>query len=450
MNMYERADVVIVGTGVAGLYCALNLPDTIKVVILTKDAPEMSDSYLAQGGICVLSEKGDFDSFFEDTLKAGHYENNRQSVKMMIEKSPEVITDLMRYGVIFDRENGALHYTKEGAHTNARILHYKDMTGAEITSKLLRQVMMRPNIQVMSHTAMVDLLVDDRGCNGVVIRRENGACSIIGAGETVLATGGIGGLYSDSTNYAHLTGDGIAVAVKHGIALQNLHYIQFHPTALYEDKPGRRFLISESLRGEGAHLLNEKKERFVSELLPRDVLTAKIREQMKREGSRHVWLSIVHLGRERIVSRFPGIYKHCMTMGIDITTDCIPVTPAQHYFMGGIAVDLKSRTSMPHLYAVGETACNGVHGANRLASNSLLESIVFAREASLDIGVKLTENRLTAFTARSTDVWETKWMAKINLAQYEDADSTAAANKNLVLNAIERNRQHGGKQIKCG
>jgi L-aspartate oxidase len=443
MDMNEKVDVVIVGTGVSGLYCALNLPETLRITVISKDAFEMSDSFLAQGGICVLSGPDDYDSFFEDTLKAGHYENNEASVRQMILKSPEVIGDLIQIGVAFDSENGKLHYTKEGAHTHARILHHKDMTGAEITEKLLKAVMAKPNIQLISHMEMIDLMTEDNRCNGIVIRDINDEIGTIYAAATVLATGGIGGLYRDSTNYAHLTGDGVAVAIRHDVALQNPHYIQFHPTAMYDETPGRRFLISESLRGEGAYLLNAKKERFVNELLPRDVLTTKILQQMEREGSRHVWLTIAHLGRERIINRFPGIYEHCLEKGIDMTTACIPVTPAQHYFMGGIAVDLVGRTSVAQLYAVGETACNGVHGANRLASNSLLESLVFAREAAGDIAIQvLSQEAQQPYADKDVD-----------LSQYMDREKLAEMNKAMVLDAIERNDRHvrsSDFQVKCG
>ena len=202
---------------------------------------------------------------------------------------------------------------------------------------------------------------------------------------TTLATGGIGCLYEHSTNYPHLTGDALHIAKKHGIRLEHLDYVQFHPTTLYSKKPGRRFLISESVRGEGAILLNKDGERFVDELLPRDMVTGAIRKQMEKDGTDHVWLSMEQIDRDTIRNHFPNIYQHCLAEGFDVTKDWIPVVPAQHYFMGGVRSDLKGRTTMPHLYAVGETCCNGVHGKNRLASNSLLEALIFARRAADDI-----------------------------------------------------------------
>ena len=381
-------DVVIVGTGVAGLFSALHLPRDKNIVMITKSDLTSSDSYLAQGGICVLRDETDYDSFMEDTLRAGHYENNKASVDLMIRSSREIIDELLSLGVRFHTEYMAdgtetLAYTKEGGHSKARILYHEDITGEEITSKLLRAVQALPNVTLYEHTTMIDLIVEQNTCRGIIIEDNNsGAQMMIYAQDTILATGGIGGLYEHSTNFPHLTGDAIQLAKKYGIALAHLDYVQIHPTTLYSEKPGRRFLISESLRGEGAVLLNQSGQRFTDEIQPRDVVTKAIYEEMDKEGSKHVWLSAVNIPAEEIHSHFPNIYAHCLAEGYDITKEPIPVVPAQHYFMGGIQVDTMSRTSMPHLYAVGETSCNGVHGANRLASNSLLESLVFAKQAA--------------------------------------------------------------------
>lgn len=333
--MKDKIDVLIVGTGAAGLFCALNLPRDKKIMMITKAAVDKSDSFLAQGGICVLKDEKDYDSYFKDTMMAGHYENNIVSVDKMIRKSPEIIQDLISYGVEFEHENGIMAYTREGAHSTARILFHEDLTGKEITSKLLAQVRERENITILEYTAMVDIICSQNICTGILISNQSGEIAYLEAMYVVLATGGIGGLYSDSTNYSHLTGDALAIALKHNIALQNINYIQIHPTTLYSKKQGRRFLISESVRGEGAHLLNGKMERFVNELLPRDLLTDEIHKQMKKEGSKHVWLSMKDMGRDMIQKRFPNIYKRCLMEGYDITKECIPVTPAQHYFMGG-------------------------------------------------------------------------------------------------------------------
>ncbi|MBE6645780.1 MAG: L-aspartate oxidase [Ruminococcaceae bacterium] len=381
-----KADIVIVGSGVAGLYCALNLPKEKSIIIVTKNKARRSDSYLAQGGICVLRDEDDYDSFYEDTMKAGHYENNPDSVHIMIHSSQDVIADLVSYGVRFEKNGEEFLYTREGAHSHQRILFHEDETGKEITSHLLETARARENITIIENYTMVDLICDGDECHGIIGHDENGAYSAIVANYTVLATGGIGGIFEHSTNYKHLTGDAIALALKYGIKLQHIDYIQIHPTTLYTEKEGsREFLISESVRGEGAILLNSKGERFVNELLPRDVVANAIFAEMKKEGSKHVWLSFAPIPEEEIRTHFPNIYQRCLDEGYDATKEPIPVVPSQHYFMGGIDVDRYSKTSMNRLYAAGETACNGVHGRNRLASNSLLESLVFAKRAAKHI-----------------------------------------------------------------
>ena len=404
----EYADVVIAGTGVAGLYSALNLPRDKKIIMITKSDVESSDSFLAQGGICVLRNEEDYESYFEDTMRAGHYENRKESVDIMIRNSQSVIRDLIGYGVQFQRASGnpadesgqdteregllkGYAFTREGAHSSPRILFHEDVTGKEITSRLLAGVRELDNVEIWEYTAMTDIIVSGGKCRGIIAEETgegNGGQRTarkrirIFAEDTIIASGGIGGRYEHSTNFPHLTGDALVIAKKHGIRLEHLDYVQIHPTTLYSKKPGRRFLISESVRGEGAVLLNKVGERFVNELLPRDVVTAAIREQMQKDGTDHVWLSMQGIEKEKILKHFPNIYQHCLEEGYDVTKEPIPVVPAQHYFMGGIWVDSDSRTSMEHLYAAGETSCNGVHGANRLASNSLLESLVFARRAA--------------------------------------------------------------------
>ncbi|MDD6762155.1 MAG: L-aspartate oxidase [Clostridiales bacterium] len=384
--MKITADIVIVGTGVSGLYCALNLSADKDILLITKAAADENDSFLAQGGICMLRDEADYEPYFEDTMRAGHYENKKESVDIMLRSSQEVIGDLLDYGVDFARnEDGTLKFTKEGAHSSPRICYHEDITGKEITSKLLARVRERSNIKIIEQLRMVDIIEKNGRCVGIAAQYNDGTMVEIDAKFTVLATGGIGGLYHNSTNYPHLTADSIAIAMKHGIELENIGYVQIHPTTLYSSRKGRRFLISESVRGEGAHLLNADMQRFTDELQPRDVVSKAIWRQMEKDNKPYVWLSMAPIPKETILDHFPNIYKRCLEEGYDVTKECIPVVPAQHYFMGGIKVDKYSKTTMDNLYAVGETACNGVHGKNRLASNSLLESLVFAKRAALRI-----------------------------------------------------------------
>ena len=425
--MNEYYDVIIVGTGAAGLYCALMLPERKKILMLTKQEADLSDSFLAQGGICMLRGEDDYKDYFEDTMRAGHYENNERAVDLMIRSSNDIIRDLVFRKVDFARTaDGELDFTREGAHSRPRILFHKDITGKEITSTLLKQVLTKENIEICEHMTMVDLIEKDNICGGVVAMDEENHVYPIRSQYVVLACGGIGGLYQNSTNYPHIAGDGLGIAMKHQVEVEHLDYIQIHPTTLYSKKPGRRFLISESVRGEGAILLDKNGNRFVNELLPRDLLTQKEYEQMKKDDMPYVRLSLAPIKEEEIKGHFPNIYRRCLEEGYDVTKDPIPVVPAQHYFMGGIWVDSKkSRTSAEHLYAIGETSCNGVHGANRLASNSLLESLVFAGRAAKSI----TEN--------PGKVDETM-VEKLDFNKYEDLDKLREEYKKLVLDEIER------------
>lgn len=377
-----KTDILIVGTGASGLFAALHCPIDKNILMITKDAVENSDSFLAQGGICVLRDENDYDSFMEDTLKAGHYENRRESVDIMIRSSREVINELIGYGVDFAKQaNGELNYTREGCHSKARILFHEDITGKEITRNLLKAVQKFPNVHILEYVTMLDLIEQDNTCFGILAKDKNDEYLTIEADNTILASGGIGGLYEHSTNYPHLTGDAIAIALRHNIKLENPDYVQIHPTSLYTNKPGRSFLISESVRGEGAKLYGKDGRRFANEVLPRDLMTAEIKKQMAKDNMPYVWLDMTVLGKDVILNHFPHIYEKCLEEGFDVTKQWIPIVPAQHYYMGGIHVDKYSKTTMNNLYAVGETSCNGVHGANRLASNSLLEGLVFAKRA---------------------------------------------------------------------
>ena len=430
--MKEHYDVIIVGTGAAGLYCALNLPEKMKILLITKQEADQSDSFLAQGGICMLRGEDDYENYFEDTMRAGHYENNKRAVDLMIRSSNDIIRDLLRYHVDFARDGlGNLAFTREGAHSQPRILFHEDITGKEITSTLLDVVRKLENVTIMEYVTMTDIIEKDNVCYGVLAKDANNNEMCIKAGYTIFACGGIGGLYDHSTNYPHLTGDAIAIAIQHGVKLENVDYVQIHPTTLYTKKKGRAFLISESVRGEGAKLYGKDGNRFANEVLPRDIMTQKIREQMKKDDMPYVWMDMTVLGEEVIKNHFPHIYEKCLEEGYDCTKEWIPVTPAQHYFMGGIHVDKDSRTSMSHLYAVGETSCNGVHGRNRLASNSLLESLVWGKRAVVDL--------LKKEPAYTNDF---DYLAKVTKSH--QLSNQEKMYHDMVLEEIERERQARG------
>lgn len=423
--MRDYYDVIIVGTGAAGLYCALNLPERKKILIITKEQSDQSDSFLAQGGICMLRGEDDYDDYFEDTMRAGHYENNPKAVELMIRSSNSIIRDLLNRHVDFARKaDGGLDFTREGAHSRPRILFHKDITGKEITQTLLNEVKQLENVDIAEYMTMVDLISRDNICGGVIAMNRNNEVFPVYAEHVVLACGGLGGLFHNSTNYPHISGDGIGIAMKHHVELEHLDYIQIHPTTLYSQKPGRRFLISESVRGEGALLYDKNGQRFTNELQPRDLLTQAITIQMEKDGTDFVWEDMRPLGEKTILEHFPNIFQKCMEEGFDPRKEPIPVVPAQHYFMGGISVNLASRTSMHGLYACGETSCNGVHGKNRLASNSLLESLVFARRAADDIIFGETP-------AFSNSV-------RLDLKQYEDREIILAGYHRMVKAEIER------------
>ena len=422
---FIKTDAVIVGSGVAGLFAALCLPESKKVLVITKEDLKECDSYLAQGGVCVLKDIKDFDCYFEDTMRAGHYENNPESVRVMIESSPDVISTLIQLGVQFDTDSsGSYDYTREGAHRRNRILHHKDETGKEITATLLSIAKKRKNITFIAQTTMIDLIEKDNICYGIVCEDEYGERGAILAKDIILATGGIGGLFKNSTNFPHITGDAFALALKHGIEMKDINYIQIPPSTLYSKKSGRRFLISESVRGEGAILLNENGERFTDELQPRDVVTDAICKEMEKFGTDHVYITLPTMTSEQAQKRFPNIFEACMEEGYDITKDKVPVTPGQHYMMGGIKTDINGRTSMAHLFAVGETACNGVHGKNRLASNSLLESLVFSKRAADLIAKDSSE--------KETYAPQTDWDSLPPKAQREKEF------RDLIMNEIKR------------
>ena len=427
-----KTDILIVGSGCSGLYCALQLPRDKQITVITKADLESNDSFLAQGGMCMLKDESDYDSYFEDTMKAGHYENDKKSVEIMIRSSQDVVRDLLSYGVDFKREeNGELAFTREGAHSQKRIVFHEDITGKEITSHLLEQVKKLPNVTLMEYTTLLDIVEKDNTCYGAVLKMQDGSIELVEADDTVLASGGIGGLYRHSTNFRHLTGDALAIAARHGVELKNINYVQIHPTTLYsEKKEDRSFLISESVRGEGAKLYDKNMNRFVNELLPRDLLTEAIHEQMKKDHTDYVWEDLRTIPADELKSHFPNIVEHCREMGYDVTKECIPVVPAQHYFMGGIKVNHRSKTSMNQLYAIGETACNGVHGRNRLASNSLLESLVFAKRAAQDMVAKQSACR------HDSSAFE-----QVDLSKYQNKEELAKEYEKTVWDEMEKAEQ---------
>ncbi|MBQ6994696.1 MAG: L-aspartate oxidase [Lachnospiraceae bacterium] len=434
--MKKQYDVIIVGCGVAGCFTALHLPEDKEVLMIAKSELEESDSYLAQGGICVLRDEQDYDSFYEDTMRAGHYENKPESVDIMIRSSREVIDELIAFGVDFNKKDGELAYTKEGAHSTHRILYHDDVTGREITSKLLARVKERKNITLMAHTTMIDILCHDNCCDGLLLQLEDRTLQSVFAENVMWACGGIGGVYENSTNFPQLTGDALALSLRHKIDLEHIDYVQIHPTTLFSKKKERRFLISESVRGEGAHLYDKNGNRFVDELLPRDVVTKEIHKQMEKDGTEHVWLSFLPIEDIDVTQRFPNIYRKCLEEGYDITKEWIPVVPAQHYFMGGVQVDSNSHTSMEHLYAAGETSCNGVHGKNRLASNSLLESLVFAKKAALHM-VEMDDKKADRFAEHlDKSLEELAGVYELLIEEYASLETYHNQNKKMIRQEI--------------
>ena len=383
--MKRVADVLIVGSGVAGLYASLNLREDLEIIMVSKKSVNLCNSSLAQGGIAVARGKEDFQPFIEDTLKAGKYENNIDSVRVLVEESMDNINKLMDLGANFEKDENGVLFTKEGAHEINRIVYHKDITGKHVEDILLENVKRRKNVKIIEECEMVDIYHRDNRCIGALFNKDGETLSIY-AKVVILATGGIGGLFKKSTNERIITGDSIGVAIRNNIEIKDLSYIQIHPTAFFSKKSEeKRFLISESVRGEGGKLINCNGERFVDELLPRDIVSKKIYEEMKKTNSNNVFLDVSFMENSFLQKRFPNIYNKCLEEGIDISKEPIPVAPAQHYFMGGIKVDLNGKTSMENLYAFGETSCTGVHGANRLASNSLLEALVFSRRGALEI-----------------------------------------------------------------
>lgn len=402
--MIKTCDVIIIGSGIAGLYAALMLKPSLDIVVLTKDRLEESNSYLAQGGIAAaLGEDDSVNYHFQDTLQAGAGLCNKQALKVMVREAKDNIENLIRLGIVFDNKDNKLSLTKEGGHSRARIIHLKDFTGKGIMDGLIKEVKKRPNIKVIEHSFALGLNINSGVCKGLSAL-ENSEIINYSAPSIILATGGLGIVYGHTTNSHTATGDAIAMAWQAGAVISNMEFIQFHPTALHTTDQ-QRFLISEAVRGEGAYLRNKYGRRFMDsydsrgELAPRDIVSRAIIQEMIKTKAENVYLDLTHLDKEYIKKRFPGITARCLKEGIDLTIQMIPVSPSQHYCMGGIKTNLEGQTSIPGLYAIGETACTGVHGANRLASNSLLEAVVFARRAAN----KINTSRKKKYTPTPTD-----------------------------------------------
>lgn len=385
-------DVLIVGTGIAGLYTALNLRDDIRILMITKNSFRDCNSYLAQGGISTSLGLFDEENYFNDTVKAGNYHNDTKAVKLLIKNSIENINTLIKLGVPFDKTKEKLNYTREGGHSEFRIVHVKDETRKSVTETLLNIVSKKRNITMLENTALIDLICKDNTCYGGILRDSHRTYKV-NSKFTILATGGIGGIFNSTTNVEYLTGDGLNISLKHNIEIKDMEYLQLHPTVLYEpDVKGKKLLLSESLRGEGGIIVNQNKEVFINPLLPRDIVSTSILNEISKTPTNpYVYLDMTKKSKEFLMYRFPFLYNECLKRGYKMDKDLIPIAPAHHYCMGGIKVDLFSRTSMNNLYAVGEASCTGVHGSNRLASNSLLEALVFAKQASENINSKINE-----------------------------------------------------------
>jgi len=396
-------DVVIVGAGIAGIYTALHINEHYSCCILSKEEINISSSWLAQGGIAAaISPDDDPYLHYQDTLVAGAGLCSNDAVKILVDEGPHDIDNLVSMNVPFDlNEYGDLQITREGGHHKNRIVHAGgDATGRETVKALAHIASQRGNIVFMPHTFFIDVLTDDSGAvSGALILDGLGRYRMISTRYIVICTGGIGQVYKISTNPYVSTGDGIAAAVRAGAVLKNMEFVQFHPTGLYSDKEeNRAFLISEAVRGEGGLLKNKDGERFMvgqhelAELAPRDIVARAIAREMERTGEDHMYVDITSKPEEFLASRFPTIYNECLSRGINISKDWIPVCPVQHYLMGGIDTDFNGASNVPGLFACGEAANTGVHGANRLASNSMLECLVFGRRAALKINSLLPLN----------------------------------------------------------
>ena len=383
-------DFLIIGAGVAGLRAAIELCRHGEVTMVAKGGPQDNNSFYAQGGVAVaLSEEDDVDLHFTDTVKAGHQLGSRPATKVLVEEGPARIHELIEWGAKFDTIDGQLAFTKEGAHSRHRVLRAGgDATGSEMVRALSVKAQGLPNLKWLGNHFGVELIIQDsRCCGAIVLDEQKGRYKTILASAVLLVTGGAGQIYARTTNPPNATGDGIAMAFRAGAILEDMEFVQFHPTSLYLPS-SPPFLLSEALRGEGGILRNNRCERFMKEydrhleLAPRDIVSRAIWAEMQKTKARHVYLDVTHLGTPFLKERFPTIYSTCLRYDIDISEEWIPVSPSAHYFMGGVKTDLYGASNLAGLFVAGEAACSGVHGANRLASNSLLEGLVFGFRAA--------------------------------------------------------------------
>lgn len=401
-SLIRTCDVLIVGTGIAGVYSALNLDKNLKVILITKEGLKDCNSYLAQGGISTALDSSDYPAYIEDTLKAGNYKNDVDNVEILVKESRDNIKRLIDLNVEFDRnEDNSLAYTREGGHSTFRIVHVKDETGKFVMEALYKDLETRDNIEVIENCRLIDIIKNNNTCLGGICNY-NGDKLEIHAKRTILATGGLGGLFTSSTNVPTLTGDGISIALKNDIELKDMQYLQLHPTVLYEEHSScKRLLLSESLRGEGAKIRNQQGEEFIDPLKPRDVVSRAILEQIKKTPDKpYVYLDLTHLDKDFLIHRFPFLYEQCYKKGYAMEKDLIPVSPAHHFAMGGIKVNSYGETSLKNLCALGETSCTGVHGSNRLASNSLLEGLVFGYRCAKKISSEIANTSESEYPSK--------------------------------------------------
>ena len=451
-----QTDFLVIGSGLAGLYAALYASGFGEVTLITKSTIEESNSFWAQGGIAAAMDPEDSTWFhIEDTLRAGRGLCNRTAVEILVEEGRDRVLDLISLGMEFDTGEGGLELGLEGGHTKRRVLHASGTsTGREMVSFLIAAVEKNPSITKFENTGIINFLSDRKNCYGALVLDQNFVPSLINAKSTILATGGASALYKRTTNPKGSVGEGIALSYQAGAEITDMEFMQFHPTAFYIEN-GESFLISEALRGEGAYLLNNQGKRFMTEyseyaeLAPRDIVSRSIFQEMSSSGENHVYLDLRHIESDYIIKRFSNIYNFCLNSGIDATRELIPVAPAAHYTIGGVKAGLFGETNIRGLFACGEVAATGVHGANRLASNSLLECIVFAKRA-VDGAIEIVKNENTGSDRNmsiDSQITEFEYFDsqsnslskhKASISQILNSDVGIVRNRDGMLGAIER------------